>query len=94
MMAAFEAEGPPEWAQFYGNVTAEPGQKASYIVELTPGNYALLSFGQAEDGPPDVAQGMIATLTVTEAPAGTAEVELPQADAEIDLMDYAFVVRG
>lgn len=94
VMAALEAEGPPEWAQLYGSVTAEPGQSTSYVVKLTPGNYVLLSFGQAEDGPPDAAQGMIATLTVTEVQAEVAEADLPQADAEISMADYTFVVNN
>ena len=94
VMAALEAEGPPEWAQLYGSITAEPGQSASYVVKLTPGNYVLLSFGQAEDGPPDAAQGMIASLTVTEAQAEVAEADLPQADAEISMADYTFVVNN
>lgn len=93
LLAAFKA-GPPEWANFYGNVTAEAGQSASYVVDLTPGNYALLSFGRAEDGPPDVAQGMLAALTVTEAQAEAAEVTLPQADAEIQLVDFSFIVKS
>jgi hypothetical protein len=94
LMAAFEAEGPPDWAHFYGNVTAEAGQSASYVVDLTPGNYAILSFGQAEDGPPDAAQGMIAALTVTEAQAEAVVAGLPQADAEVKLVDFSFVVNG
>lgn len=94
VMAALEAEGPPEWAQFYGSITAEPGQSESYVVELTPGNYVLLSFGEAEDGPPDAAQGMIATLTVTEPQAEVAEAELPQADAEINMADYSFIINN
>ena len=64
------------------------------MVELTPGAYALLSFGQAEDGPPDAAQGMIASLTVTEAKIEGVEAELPQADVEINLVDYSFVVKN
>jgi hypothetical protein len=45
VMAALEAGGPPEWAGFYGNIMAEAGQSKSYVVELKPGNYVLLSFG-------------------------------------------------
>jgi len=94
VMAALEAEGPPEWATLYGQVTAEPGQSASYLVDLAPGNYVILSFGGSEDGPPDAAQGMINTLTVTEAENQVSEADLPQADVAIDLVDYSFVVNG
>lgn len=94
VMAALEAGGPPEWAEFYGNITAKPGQKASYTVNLVPGNYAILSFGQAEDGPPDAAQGMLAALKVGEPQAEVNEAELPQAKAEINLVDFSFVVKG
>jgi uncharacterized cupredoxin-like copper-binding protein len=91
-MIAMEAGGPPEWVQVYGNVTADPGQSQSYLVNLTPGNYVLISFGQAEDAPPDVAQGMKADLTVIEAQSEVAETDLPQANAKIELVDFQFVI--
>jgi hypothetical protein len=94
VMDALAAEGPPEWAEFYGNITAEPGQKAAYTVKLVPGNYAILSFGQAEDGPPDAAQGMLAALKVGEPQAEVNEAELPQAKAEINLVDFSYVIKG
>ena len=56
VMAALEGEGPPEWATLYGQVTAEAGQRASYLTDLAPGNYVLLSFGSSEEGPPDAAK--------------------------------------
>jgi uncharacterized cupredoxin-like copper-binding protein len=93
VMAALEADGPPEWATLYGQVTAEPGQTASYLVDLAPGNYVILSFGSSEDGPPDAAQGMINTLTVTEAENQVTEADLPEADVTIDLADYSFIVN-
>lgn len=94
VMEALEAEGPPEWATLYGQVTAEPGQRESYLVDLAPGNYVVLSFGSNEEGPPDAAQGMIHSLTVSEAEGEVAEAALPQADIEVDLVDYDFVVAG
>lgn len=94
VMAALEAEGPPEWAEFYGGVSAEPSANASYYVELTPGNYVALSFGAAEDAPPDAAQGMIANLTIAAASSPAGEPVLPEADASVDLVDYAFGVQG
>ena len=94
VMAALEAEGPPEWAEFYGGVSAEPATSASYYVELVPGNYVALSFGAAEDAPPDAAQGMIANLTIAEAVGPAGELLLPEEDASVDLVDYAFGVQG
>jgi len=94
VMAALEAEGPPEWAEFYGGVSAEPATSASYYVELVPGNYVALSFGAAEDAPPDAAQGMIANLTIAEAGGPAGELLLPEEDASVDLVDYAFGVQG
>ena len=94
VMAALEAEGPPEWATLYGQVTAEAGQRESYLADLAPGDYVILSFGGSEEGPPDAAQGMIHSLTVTEAEGAIAEAALPQADIEVDLVDYDFVVAG
>lgn len=92
VMAALEAEGPPDWAQFYGGVTVEPGASESYTVDLTPGNYVLLSFGQAEDAPPDAALGMVASLTVAGVETDIPDSALPKADAEISLVDFSFVV--
>jgi uncharacterized cupredoxin-like copper-binding protein len=94
VMTALEAEGPPDWAEFYGGVSAGPSASASYYVELTPGNYVALSFGEAEDAPPDAAQGMIANLTIAEASSPAGDPLLPEADASVDLVDYAFGVQG
>jgi len=94
VLAALAGEGPPDWAEFYGGVSAEAGQAESYLAKLTPGNYALLSFGQNEDGPPDAAQGMLANLAVTEAAAGAGDPALPEPDASVRLVDYAFDVSG
>lgn len=90
VMAALEAGAPPDWAEFYGGTSAEAGQSASYYVETTPGNYILLSFGAAEDAPPDAAQGMIAELTITETSTSIGQPALPAADANVELVDYAF----
>ena len=94
VMAALEAEGPPEWATLYGGVSAQAGQSESYVVDLEPGSYVMFSFGDEEQGPPDAAQGMIRTLTVTAAESDVAESDLPQADVTVDMLDYTFARNG
>lgn len=92
VMAALETEGPPEWADFYGITEAAAGESGWFAANLTPGGYVYLSFGQAEEGPPDAAQGMAGMLTVT-GTAATGAAPLA-ADASIELIDYQFVVNG
>jgi uncharacterized cupredoxin-like copper-binding protein len=97
MMAALEAEGPPEWAEAYGSATAAAGESSWFAADLTPGSYAYLSFGSSEGGPPDAAQGMMGMLTVTETgAAGTGDAgTFPiDQDVAIDLVDYQFVIDG
>jgi uncharacterized cupredoxin-like copper-binding protein len=95
VMSALEAGGPPEWIELYGGASAGPGEKASYVTNLTPGNYVILSFGSAgPDAPIDAAQGMLKALTVTEAAQQVPETALPQAAATVDMADYAFVIAG
>jgi len=93
VMTALAGEGPPDWVKLYGGVSAQPGETESFLVDLEPGNYVLISFGEAESGLPDAAQGMIAELTVTETDTVAADVELPEADAEINMVDFAFNVE-
>jgi hypothetical protein len=93
LLESEEGEGPPPaWVHLYGQVSAQSGMRDMFIVNLTPGNYGLISFGEAEEGPPDAAQGMVKALTVTAAPP--IEVALPEADVTIDLIDYSFVVSN
>jgi hypothetical protein len=94
VMAALQAEGPPEWAQFYGSASAQAGASHWFAANLTPGNYVYLSFGEAENAPPDAAQGMIGTLNVTEAAGAVPEDAPIEEDATIELVDYQFVVDG
>lgn len=94
VMAALQSDGIPEWTEFYGQITAQPGEEASYMTNLTPGSYVILSFGQAEDGPPDAAQGMLEMVTVTEADSAVTEADLPQSELSIDLVDFDFRVAG
>jgi hypothetical protein len=94
VMAALEAEGPPEWAEFFGSATAEGGGSNWFASNLSPGTYVYLSFGEGEDGPPDAAQGMIGTLEVTEASGPIAETPPINEDVSIEMVDFQFIVNG
>jgi len=85
---------PPEWIDLYGGVGAAPGERGSYLINLPAGDYVYLSFGEAEEGPNDAAQGMTGSLTVTEAEDDGAALSLPDADVTVDMVDYAFVMTG
>jgi hypothetical protein len=93
VFAAFEtAPAFPDWMTWYGGVTAGPGGSGAYTVDLAPGAYTLFSFSEDENGEPDAAKSMAATLTVTE-PAGMTATP-PAADLRIELVDFSFVVEG
>lgn len=94
VMAALESDGIPAWATFYGQTTAKPGEQTSYFANLTPGSYVILSFGEAEDAPPDAFQGMLDMITVTKAERVADEAAVPQAATTLDLVDYSFVTNG
>jgi hypothetical protein len=87
-------EGPPAWIQLDGEVTARSGACNMFIAHLTPGHYSMLSFGESPNGSPDVAQGMMAALVVTDASNGATEATLPQTGTSIELVDFSFVVNG
>lgn len=90
VMAALEAEGPPDWITLIGQSTAEAGQRRRFIANLEPGSYGMISFGDDPSGPPDAAQGMVKGLTVTAAPATA--VTLPTADATLEMADFSYAV--
>lgn len=94
VMAVLAAEGPPEWAEFFGAASARVGESNWFAANLTPGPYVYLSFGESESGPPDAAQGMIGTLTVTEATGPVPDDAPIEADVSIELVDYQFVING
>jgi uncharacterized cupredoxin-like copper-binding protein len=94
VMEALEAEGPPEWAEFFGAASAQAGRSNWFATNLTAGDYVYLSFGEEEEGPPDAARGMIGALTVTEATGPVAEEAPIEADASIELIDFQFVISG
>jgi hypothetical protein len=90
VMAALEADAPPEWISIVGQSSAGAGERTRFIANLAPGTYGMISFGDDESGPPDAAQGMVKALTVTAAP-GT-QVALPQADGTIEMLDFGYAV--
>jgi hypothetical protein len=93
--AILESEGaPPSWINLVGNVSAPAGGSGSFVSSLPAGEYAMLSFGGGEEGPPDVMQGMLAGLTVTEAEVEVPESALPEATASVSMVDFQFVVEG
>lgn len=78
----------PNWAVLLGGPNAAmPGGTTETVLELTPGNYAVLCLIPSFDGTPHVAKGMVRPLTVTGAASETAP---PNADVVITLSDYTF----
>ncbi|HEX9872370.1 MAG TPA: CHRD domain-containing protein [Candidatus Tectomicrobia bacterium] len=87
---------PPAWVKLYGGIAGvKPGERRSYVVDLAPGNYGMLSFGEflkERTGVPDLAQGMMTTLTVTAHSGPTATVSAP--DVVVEMLDYNFVLSA
>ncbi|MFL5481635.1 MAG: hypothetical protein ACJ8AK_05555 [Gemmatimonadaceae bacterium] len=78
---------PPSWVKEYGGANAPaPGDEANVILNLAPGNYALICFVDI-GGPPHFAKGMVRPLRVVPSkkvgPAPTASVTMT-------LYDYNF----
>lgn len=88
LLQSMSGEKIPSWAVMLGGPNAPmPGATTETVVELTPGNYAVLCAIPSADGMPHVAKGMVRPLTVT-APEG--ETAAPSADIVITLTDFAF----
>lgn len=92
LMAALEDDPAwPDWVEMYGGPNAsDPGTSSVATVNLTPGNYVLLSWVPDRNGIPRFLSGMIAPLTVTEAEAQTAPE--PAADMRMDFVDFNYVL--
>jgi hypothetical protein len=93
-LAAAIAEGGPPAAldvgAFVGGTgLVAPGEvsRADAVVDLEPGNYVFLCFVDGPDGQPHVAHGMLQPFAVHRAED---ENPLPEADAVVELVDYAF----
>jgi uncharacterized cupredoxin-like copper-binding protein len=87
---AMKHEGPPpSWVKFVGGPNGiAPGQEATALTALTPGNYLVLCLIPSPDGVPHLMKGMIHPFTVA-GPAG-ASAALPAADDTVKLVDYGF----
>jgi hypothetical protein len=88
LLQSVSAEKVPNWVTLLGGPNATmPGSTTETVIELTPGNYAILCVISSTDGTPHVAKGMVRQLTVKA--AATATVPLTP-DIELTLTDYAF----
>jgi len=85
---------PPPWVKLYGGIAGvRPGERRSYVVDLAPGSYGMLSFGEflkTRTGIPDLAQGMMSTVTVTASSATTAAPPTP--DVTVEMHDFSFTL--
>jgi hypothetical protein len=94
-LAAAVAEHPesfPAWAKPLGGPNApDPGGTATAIVNLEPGNYAIMSVIPDAEGVPGLARGFLKGVTVTSERSAAPE---PQANLTIDLNDFNFVLTG
>jgi uncharacterized cupredoxin-like copper-binding protein len=89
--ALMEGEGPALALvkQMGGVGPIVPSGSASAVLNLTPGNYALMCFIPSEaDQVPHLAKGMIKNLTVE--PASGVAAEEPTASLTVQLMDFHF----
>jgi len=80
---------PPAWAVFVGGPntpTPQHGQVED-VVDLAPGNYAVICIIPDADGKPHMMKGMTKALTVTPA---TKVGAMPQSDVTLTLDDYKF----
>lgn len=70
-----------------GGVAPGGTSTADGVADLTEGSYAFMCFVENAEGVPHVAGGMLAPFQVT---AAEEPVAMPEADAEVGLLDYAF----
>lgn len=90
--AKTDGEHLPAWAIPVGgpNSPAPGGGVAEAIVDLQPGEHALICLIPAPDGVLHLMKGMVVPLTVTSATGTIAAVPTP--DVEMRLNDYSFTV--
>ena len=78
---------PPRWVKEYGGANAPaPGDEANVILNLAPGNYALICFVDI-GGPPHFAKGMVRPLRVVPSKKVNSA---PTASVTMTLYDYSF----
>jgi len=80
---------PPAWAEFIGgpNTPMPHGGKDKVVVDLSPGNYAVVCLVPDADGKPHIMKGMAKALTVT---PSTQARTTPTSDLTLTLTNYAF----
>ncbi|HEY7566860.1 MAG TPA: hypothetical protein VH762_04780, partial [Gemmatimonadaceae bacterium] len=60
LLQSVSAEKVPNWVTLLGGPNATmPGSTTETLIELTPGNYAILCVIPSTDGTPHVAKGMV-----------------------------------
>jgi hypothetical protein len=82
--------GPfPSWAVFMGgpNTPMPKGGQDEDVVDLSPGNYAVICVIPGPDGKPHMLNGMVKALTVT---PSTEARTMPAGDLTLTLTNYAF----
>ena len=82
--------GPfPDWAVFMGgpNTPLPKGGQDEDIVDMPPGNYAVICVIPGPDGKPHFADGMIKALTVT---PSNDKLAMPDSDLTLTLTNYKF----
>jgi hypothetical protein len=68
----------------------DPGLSSQVVLDLTPGQYMVLSFWTDAEGVPNLARGMAMPF---QAVAGAqADLPAPKADGTVKLLDFAFVL--
>lgn len=80
---------PPAWVVFMGgpNAARPKGGQNEAVVDLSPGNYAVICVIPDKDGKPHMMKGMVKALTVT--PSSEARI-MPAGDLSLTLTNYAF----
>jgi len=80
---------PPAWVVFMGgpNAPMPKGGQDEDVVDLSPGNYAVICVIPGADGKPHMMKGMVKALTVT---PSTEARTMPAGDLTLTLSNYAF----
>jgi hypothetical protein len=82
---------PPAWVVFMGgpNAPMPKGGQDEDVVDLSPGNYAVICVIPDSDGKPHMMKGMVKALTVT---PSTEARTMPAGDLTLTLTNYAFAI--
>lgn len=80
---------PPAWVVFMGgpNAPLPKGGQVDDVVDLSPGNNAVICIIQDPDGKPHMMKGMVKALTMT---PSTRARKMPASDLTLTLTNYAF----